>query len=137
MACFGAHCHCRLLCLLAALLTAGCMRPRAEIRDPFEVGRGTQNFNFIPFTGAVPVGLNIKSGYELAELKVQWLLLDFGRRLGRYEQAKLAMDVAQLQTDRAFQTVSNEVSVAYYGILRAKALRRTFEDAARRAEMQL
>jgi outer membrane protein TolC len=105
--------------------------------EPIGVGRGTPNFNFIPFTGAVPVGLTIKSGYELAELKVQWLLLDFGRRLGRYEQAKLAMDVAQLQTDRAFQTVANEVSVAYYGVLRAKALRRTSEDATRRAEMQL
>lgn len=265
MACFGANRHCRLLCLFAALLTAGCIRPRADVRDslaarvlpvadrsqptdamvrpaaaersqnpeeilppalepattdsprpaeaasselppterppeatgqplalpeaiglafrlqprlraqlesiaqargrkqivfstflptvagnydvggftldvggePLGIGRGTQNFNFIPFTGAVPVGLNIKSGYELAELKVQWLLLDFGRRLGRYEQAKLAMDVAQLQTDRAFQTVANEVSVAYYGVLRAKALRRTSEDAARRAEMQL
>ena len=32
--------------------------------------------------------------FELAELKVQWLLLDFGRRLGRYEQARLASDVA-------------------------------------------
>ncbi|MDR3618755.1 MAG: TolC family protein [Paludisphaera borealis] len=105
--------------------------------EPIGVGRGTQNFNFIPFLGSVPVGLNIQSGYELAELKVQWLLLDFGRRLGRYDQAKLAKDVAQLQTDRAFQTVANEVSVAYYGVLRAKALRRTFEDAARRADMQL
>jgi outer membrane protein TolC len=101
------------------------------------LGQGIQGFNFIPFLGAVPVGLNIQTGYELAELKVQWLLLDFGRRLGRYEQAKLAMDVAQLQTDRAFQTVANEVSVAYYGVLRAKALRRTSEDALRRAEMQL
>jgi outer membrane protein TolC len=100
-------------------------------------GKGTQQFNFIPFTGAVPVGLNIQSGYELAELKVQWLLLDFGRRLGRYEQTKLAVDVAQLQTDRAFQTVANDVSVAYYGVLRAKALRKTFDDALSRAEMQL
>src|SRR5262249_37807490 len=61
------------------------------------VGPGTQSFNFIPFLGAVPVGLNIQTGYELAELKVQWLLLDFGRRLGRYEQAKLAGAIAQLQ----------------------------------------
>ena len=101
------------------------------------VGKGTQQFNFLPFTGALPVGLNIQTGYELAELKIQWLLLDFGRRLGRFEQAKLASDVAQLQTDRAFQTVANEVAVSFYGVLRAKALRRTFEEAARRAEMQL
>ena len=104
--------------------------------EGFRVGAGTR-FNFVPLTGAVPVGLNINTGFELAELKVQWLLLDFGRRLGRYEQAKLASDVARLQTDRAFQTVANEVSVAYYNVLRSGALRRTAQDAARRAEEQL
>jgi outer membrane protein TolC len=104
--------------------------------EPIRVGQGTP-FNFVPFVGAVPFGLNIKTGYEFAELKVQWLLLDFGRRLGRYEQAKLAVDVAQLQTERAHQTVANEVSVAYYSVLRAKALKRTYEDAFRRAEKQL
>ena len=94
--------------------------------EPVRFGKGTTSgFNFIPFIGAVPVGLRIQTGYELAELKVQWLLLDFGRRLGHFEQAKLAVDVAQLQTDRAFQTVANEVAVAYYGVLRAQALRRT------------
>jgi outer membrane protein len=105
--------------------------------EPIRVGQGSRQFNFVPFTGAVPLGLHIQSGYELAELKVQWLLLDFGRRLGRHEQAKLAVDVARLQTDRAYQTVANDVAVAYYGVLHAKALRRTFDDAARRAELQL
>jgi outer membrane protein TolC len=105
--------------------------------EPVRVGKGAEQFTFIPFTGAVPFGLNVHTGFALAELKVQWLLLDFGRRLGRYEQAKLAMHVAQLQTDRAFQTVANDVAVAYYSVLRAKALRRTFEDALRRADMQL
>src|SRR5262249_51389715 len=56
-------------------------------------------FTFIPFTGAIPVGLDINTGYELAELKVQWLLCDFGRRLGRYNQAGLNVDIAQLQAD--------------------------------------
>src|SRR5262249_10099035 len=35
-------------------------------------------FNFIPGLGAAPFGLNINTGYELAELKLQWLVCDFG-----------------------------------------------------------
>ncbi|MEA2630678.1 MAG: hypothetical protein QOE66_897 [Chloroflexota bacterium] len=100
-------------------------------------GKAATGFNFLPPFGALPVGLSIASGYELAEFKVQWLICDFGRRLGRLEQARLALDVAQLQTDRAFQTVSNEVAVAYYGVLRSQAIRRTTEDANRRAEEEL
>ncbi len=94
-------------------------------------------FTFLPSTGVLPVGLHIGSGYELVDFKLEWLITDFGRRLGRYEQAKLAVDVAQLQTDRAFQTVSNEVSVAYYDVLKAQAFRTTAQDANRRAEDQL
>jgi outer membrane protein len=100
-------------------------------------GGPSSGFNFAPGIGAVPVGLNLSTGYELAEFKVQWLVCDFGRRLGRLEQAKLALDVAKLQTDRAFQTVSNEVSVAFYGVLRSQAFRRTAQDASRRADEEL
>ena len=106
--------------------------------QPIRLGAGsTTGFNFVPALGSVPVGLNLATGYELAELKIQWLICDFGRRLGRLEQAKLALDVAQLQTDRAFQTVANEVSVAYYGVLRSQAFRRTAVDSNRRAEEEL
>ena len=49
---------------------------------PVQVGK-PQGFNFLPGLGAVPIGLNLGTNFELAELKVQWLLLDFGRRLGR------------------------------------------------------
>jgi outer membrane protein TolC len=101
------------------------------------LGAGTPNFNFLPFTGAVPVGLDLRTGYELAELKVAWLITDFGKRLGRYRQAELAVDIAQLQTDRAFQTVANEVAVAYYQVLRTRALRRIAEEAVRRADDDL
>jgi len=94
-------------------------------------------FTFIPALGAIPVGLDIKTGYEFAEVKLQWLICDFGRRLGRYRQAGLAVDIAQLQSDRAFQTVANEVAVAYYQVLRTRALRKTAEDAVRRAEDDL
>jgi outer membrane protein TolC len=94
-------------------------------------------FTFIPALGAVPIGLDIHTGYEFAELKLQWLICDFGRRLGRYRQAGLAVDIAQLQSDRAFQTVANEVSVAYYQVLRTRALKKTAQDAVRRAEDDL
>jgi outer membrane protein TolC len=104
---------------------------------PIKLGKGLPGFSFLPGLGALPVGLNVGTTFELAELKVQWLLLDFGRRLGRYEQARLANDVAALQTDRAFQTVANEVAVAYYDVLRSQALRRTAQDAYRRSEEEL
>jgi outer membrane protein TolC len=103
---------------------------------PIQVGRPLA-FNFLPGLGTVPVGLNLGTTFELAELKVQWLLLDFGRRLGLYEQARLATDIAGLQTERAHQTVANEVAVAYYNVLRSQALRRTAQDALRRAEEEL
>jgi outer membrane protein TolC len=104
---------------------------------PIPLGKGLPGFNFLPALGALPSGLNTGTTFELAELKIQWLLLDFGRRLGRYDQAKLANDIAALQTDRAFQTVANEVAVAFYTVLKAQALLRTTEDALRRADEEL
>jgi outer membrane protein len=104
---------------------------------PVPFGAGSPNFTFLPFTGAIPVGLNLNTGYELAELRVQWLLADFGRRMGRHQQAELGVDIAQLQTDRAYQTVANEVTVAYYQVLRARSLKRIAEETVRRAEDDL
>lgn len=93
--------------------------------------------SFIPGVGSVPVGLNVNTPYQLADLKLHWLLYDFGRRSGRYRQAGLAVDIAQLQRERAFQTVATDVSVAYYQVLRARALRTTARDAVRRSESDL
>jgi outer membrane protein TolC len=98
---------------------------------------GLPPFTFLPPSGTLPIGLNIQSGYELAELRMQWLICDFGRRLGRYHQATIAVDIAQLQTTRAFQTVANEVELAYYQVLRARALRKSAQEAVRRAEDDL
>jgi outer membrane protein TolC len=94
-------------------------------------------FTFIPFQGTVPIGLDVSPSYELAELKLQWLLCDFGRRLGRYCQASIGVDIAQLQTQRAYQAVANDVSVAYYQILRTIALRKIAQEAVRRSEEDL
>jgi outer membrane protein TolC len=94
-------------------------------------------FTFIPALGSIPIGLDIHTGYELADLKLQWLICDFGRRLGRYRQAGLAADIAQLQSERAYQTVANEVEVAYYQVLRTRALSKTAREAVRRTEDDL
>jgi outer membrane protein TolC len=94
-------------------------------------------FTFLPALGSIPIGLNIDTGYELAEIKLQWLICDFGRRLGRFRQAGLAVDIAQLQSERAYQTVANEVAVAYYQVLRTRALKKTAQDAVRRGEDDL
>ena len=98
---------------------------------------GVPGFTVLPPGFTLPVGLDYQTGYELAELKLQWLICDFGRRLGRYNASKLAVDVQQLQTQRAFQTVANEVALAYYNVLRTMALERVAKDSVRRAEDDL
>src|SRR5262249_12455621 len=52
-------------------------------------------------------------------------------------QACLAVDIAQLQTQRVFQTVANEVAVAYYQVLRTRSLHRIAAEGVRRAEDDL
>jgi hypothetical protein len=91
---------------------------------PIPGSAGSPAFNFFPPGGVIPVGLNLESGYELAELKLQWLVCDFGRRMGQYNQAGLATDIAQLQTDRAYQKVADDVATAYYQVIRVRSLRR-------------
>lgn len=87
----------------------------AELVCRFQV---LHRLRLCPAECALPVGLNIQTGYELAELKLQWLICDFGRRSGLYHQAGLGVEIAQLQSDRAYQTVASEVSTAYYQVLR-------------------
>jgi outer membrane protein len=95
------------------------------------------SFTFIPGVGSLPVNFNVQSGYDLAELNLQWLISDFGRRTSLYRTAGLAVDIAHLQTDRAYQTVADEVQTAYYQVLRVRSLHRVAEEALRRAKEDL
>jgi outer membrane protein len=97
----------------------------------------SQSFSFLPPGATIPIGLDLASGYGLAEVRLQWLICDFGRRSGRYCQAELGVEIAKLETDRAYQTVANEVTAAYYKVLQAMALRRIAQDAVRRADDDL
>jgi outer membrane protein TolC len=106
--------------------------------EPFKLptpggSSAVSGFTVVPPGFALPVGLNLSTGYELAELRLQWLVIDFGKRLGTYEAARIGVDIAQLQVDRAYQMVANEVAVAYYNVLRTLALRRSARESVRRA----
>jgi outer membrane protein TolC len=96
-----------------------------------------QSFSFLPPGAVIPIGLDLASGYGLAEVRMQWLICDFGRRSGRYCQAELGIEIARLQTDRAYQTVANEVTATYYKVLQTISLRKIAQEAVRRAEDDL
>ncbi|MBY0525228.1 MAG: TolC family protein [Gemmataceae bacterium] len=72
--------------------------------------------------------------YQVAELYMQWTVLDFGRREGRYAQASLRVDITELQATRADQTVAFDVTAAYFRVLLAQATRTVAQQAVREAE---
>jgi outer membrane protein len=71
--------------------------------------------------------------FRSAELNVQWVLWDFGQTPGRYEQARAAWDIAELQYDRGIQTVAFNATSGYFNLLQKKAIRRVAGESVRRA----
>lgn len=75
--------------------------------------------------------------FNVAELRAQWTLWDFGRTSGRFGQALLAEDIARLQFVRGAQSVAFDVATAYFETLAAHASVVVAEEAVRRAESVL
>jgi OMF family outer membrane factor len=75
--------------------------------------------------------------YVQPELQLLWTVYDFGRRAGRYQQAVARERIAELQLERADQTVQFDVTAAYLNILLAWASLRVQEEAIRQAEATL
>ena len=75
--------------------------------------------------------------FRSAELNLQWVLWDFGQTPGRYEQARAARDIAELQYSRGIQTVVFNTTSAYFTLLQKKAMGRVAEESVRRAESLL
>src|SRR5262249_17297430 len=71
------------------------------------------------------------------ELYLRWTLWDFGRTTGKYRQAEIGVDIAELQAVRNSQTVVFEGGTAYYRLLQAQATLRTAQEAGRLAESVL
>jgi outer membrane protein TolC len=90
-----------------------------------------------PGTVGVVTYTDKTNDHDQTELYLQWLVCDFGRRWGRYDQAALSREIAELQFERAEQTAKFNVAVAYFSLLRGEALRRIAQQAVRRAESEL
>ena len=73
----------------------------------------------------------------LTEASIQWLITDFGRRLGVHRQAGLAEEISRLKSARARQTVAHEVTLAYYELLRAESLFDIADESVARLESEL
>jgi outer membrane protein TolC len=75
--------------------------------------------------------------YVQPEVQLLWTAYDFGRRAGRYQQAAARERIAELQLERADQTVQFDVTAAYLNVLLARASLRVQEEAIRQAEATL
>jgi outer membrane protein TolC len=156
----GNHEPAKPLTLDEAIALAFQYQPRLRIfQESIEQARGRGESAFAPFLpqltaytraftahdpsgpeGGVPLpALELgtargSQNFVVQELLLQWTLWDFGRTYGRYQQAALGIDIAQLQTIRVSQTVAFEVATAYFRLLQARATRVVAQESVRRAE---
>lgn len=73
-------------------------------------------------------------GISLTEFGLQWMLHDFGRTAGRYSQSLSHTAIADLQVERARQTIAYEVAVHGLGLLSAQATLTVREQSLHLAE---
>ncbi len=71
--------------------------------------------------------------FDVAELRAQWTLWDFGRTTSKFGQSLITEEIAGLQYVRTEQTVAYDVASAYFDALDAKATADVAQEAVRRA----
>ncbi len=111
--------------------------PRADAN--YRYLAGTQKFAVPTIPSAIG---NVSYGgdsdkFSQAELAIQLLVWDFGVTLGRYGRANRALEIARLEYERAAQTVAFDVTVGYFEVLRALALRDVADEGVQLAETVL
>jgi outer membrane protein len=79
----------------------------------------------------------VSDRFSDAEFDVQLLVWDFGVALGRYGRADKALEIARLEYERAAQTIAFDVTVGYFEVLRAIALRDVAREGVQLAETVL
>ncbi|MEJ2673104.1 MAG: TolC family protein [Deltaproteobacteria bacterium] len=85
----------------------------------------------------MPKGLPGTHSYYQETLSLVWTIYDFGRRVGRYQEAIARKKITELQLVRADQTVQFDVAVAYLNILLSRASLLVQEEAIHQAQATL
>lgn len=75
--------------------------------------------------------------FEVIDLRVQWTVFQFGKRLAVHDQAAMRAAVAHWQWERTRQAVAFDVALTYARVLQARASRLVAERAVVRAEAAL
>jgi outer membrane protein TolC len=75
--------------------------------------------------------------FEVLDLRVQWTVFQFGKRLAVHDQAAMRAEVARWQSERTRQAVAFDVALNYARVLQARATRVVAERAVVRAEAAL
>ena len=90
-------------------------------------------------TGDIPstLGGGAADRFNLAELQAGWKIWDFGRTLGTFRSADIAVQIARLQYLRARQTIAFDVEQGYYRVLEDAARVEVAADAIQRAREYL
>lgn len=72
--------------------------------------------------------------FQVAEVNLHWLIWDFGRSQGKFQQAANLVDITQMELFRARQTVAFDVTAAYHRVLLVRATRQVARQSVVRGE---
>ncbi len=123
-------------------VAAAAFLPTAGVNYSFQGFASHTGFSGTPDGGRFPV-LPVRGygpgdqDFEVLDLRVQWTVFQFGKRLALHDQATMRAEIARWQLERTRQAVAFDVALNYARVLQARATQVVAEKAVVRAEAAL
>jgi len=123
-------------------IAAAAFQPTLSTDYAFQGDTSNYQFSGVPPGGMFPVlpirGLGPGNfDYEVLDLRLQWTVFQFGKRLALHDQAMMKAEITHWQLERTRQEVVFDVAIKYAGVLQARATQVVAEKAVVRAEATL
>lgn len=123
-------------------IAAAAFQPTLSTDYAFQGDTSNYQFSGTPPGGMFPVlpirGLGPGNfDYEVVDLRLQWTVFEFGKRLALHDQALMKAEITHWQLGRTKQEVEFDVAIKYAGVLQARANQVIAEKAVVRAEATL